>query len=269
MRRWLTQLRSVGPLLVMASIAAIAGYIMIRSHHRQPLPDTVPSGTDNVEATVDDRLRQFGSEARRRWQPAFSHAGISYPPRQLVFVGLKLERHLLIYAADDARVPKLIRDLPVLAASGTLGPKLREGDRQVPEGLYRIDWLNPNSRHVLSMRISYPNDLDLQHAREEGRDQPGCDIMIHGGSASIGCLAIGDEPSIDLFVLAADTGIENIRVILTPVDFRVRDLPPSRPPAPPWTAGLYAQIAAELGRLPSQGSPSTTQHHRQDPVEPR
>ncbi|MGA2500994.1 MAG: hypothetical protein ABSH20_24925 [Tepidisphaeraceae bacterium] len=269
MRRRFIQLRSVGSLLAIASIAAIALYIMTHHPQRHPVPITTPTGKSTDEPTIADRVRQFGPEARRHWQPLFSNARINYPPRELILVGLKLERRLLIYAADDAHTPTLVRDLPIRAASGTLGPKLREGDRQVPEGLYRIDWLNPNSRHTLSLHITYPNDFDLQHARAEGRDQPGTDIMIHGGNTSIGCLAIGDEPSIDLFILAADTGIENLRVILSPVDFRVRSLPADRPPAPAWTAALYAQIDAELRPLPAPGPPATTSDSRPAPAGPR
>ena len=82
---------------------------------------------------------------------------------------------------------------PILAASGVSGPK-REGDKQVPEGFYRIELLNPNSRYHLSLRVNYPNADDLERARQDGRalSTLGGDIMIHGGSASIGCLALGD-----------------------------------------------------------------------------
>jgi hypothetical protein len=72
--------------------------------------------------------------------------------------------------------------------------------------------------------------------------------MIHGGAASIGCLAMGDSAAEDLFVLAAETGIKNISVILTPVDFRVRDLPPN-PPSPRWTTELYQEIRKALAPL--------------------
>ena len=49
---------------------------------------------------------------------------------------------------------------PVLGASGVLGPKLKEGDRQVPEGVYRVPELNPNSDFHLSLRLDYPNEFD-------------------------------------------------------------------------------------------------------------
>ena len=76
-----------------------------------------------------------------------------------------------------------------------LGPKLREGDRQVPEGVYTIANMNPNSISHLSLALSYPNDFDRARAAEDGRadNTLGGSIMIHGGSGSIGCMAVGDE----------------------------------------------------------------------------
>ena len=119
----------------------------------------------------------------------------------------------------------------------------------MPEGVYRIKPLNPNSAFHLALRLRYPNDFDRAMATTEGRDQPGTDIMIHGRDRSIGCLAMGDEAAENLFILAAETGIENIMVILAPADFRHRTLPPDMPPVPPWTAELYEQIRLELAKL--------------------
>ena len=67
---------------------------------------------------------------------------------------------------------------PIRAASGALGPKLREGDRQVPEGVYDIESLNPNSRFHVALRVGYPNAFDRQMAGREGRTALGGDIMI-------------------------------------------------------------------------------------------
>ena len=83
--------------------------------------------------------------------------------------------------------------------SGRLGPKLKEGDRQVPEGLYRVESLNPNSRYHLSLRVNYPNEQDKSYGRLDGRNNLGTDIMIHGKDCSIGCLAMGD-PSCDFLI---------------------------------------------------------------------
>src|SRR5579871_965545 len=165
------------------------------------------------EKTVADRLAQYGPDARERMKPYFDAAKIAYPPAILTLVGLKAEKSLEVYAAGADHALRFIRKYPILAASGVAGPKLREGDRQVPEGIYPVEWLNPNSSYHLSFRVGYPNEFDREHAASEGRTNLGGDIMIHGKAASIGCLGMGDPASEELFVLAADVGISNITVI--------------------------------------------------------
>jgi murein L,D-transpeptidase YafK len=158
---------------------------------------------------------------------------------------------LQVYAAGEDEAFHFVCAYPVLAASGILGPKLREGDRQVPEGVYRIWELNPNSRYHVSLWIGYPNEFELARAAEEERWEPGGEIMIHGGASSTGCLAMGDPAAEDLFVLVALTGIENVSVVIAPVDFRKQSLgvtPPANAPA--WTCEVYDQINAELARYP-------------------
>lgn len=202
--------------------------------------------------TVAQRVQQYGAAVDQRWRPFFQAKGVSYPPARIILVGIKKEKRLEVYAGNTGQPAQLIRAYPILCASGNLGPKLREGDRQVPEGLYRIALLNPNSLYHLSLRVSYPNDFDRAQATKDGRTQLGGDIMIHGKNVSIGCLAMGDEAAEDLFILAERSGIKNIRVILTPVDFRKESLTAVQVGQPPWVDGLYAQIAGalhELGRL--------------------
>lgn len=201
------------------------------------------------QATIADRLAQYGPAARARLKPYFDTAGIAYPPKRIVLVGLKQERQLEVWGSGDGKKYKLLHTYPILAASGVLGPKLREGDRQVPEGLYRVELLNPNSLYHLSLRVNYPNAFDLQHAKEEGRTEPGSDIMIHGKAASIGCLAMGDPAVEEIFVLVAETGIEKVEIILSPVDFRKQVLPKVEKPLPAWTAELYRTIQERLSQL--------------------
>lgn len=126
---------------------------------------------------------------------------------------------------------------------------MRQGDGQVPEGIYRIESLNPNSLCHLSLRVGYPNDFDRRQAQRDGRTELGGDIMIHGGWESSGCLAMGDKAAEDLFVLAARTGIDNIVLILCPVDFRRRDLPYSGS-QPAWVQALYTDIREALKSFP-------------------
>jgi murein L,D-transpeptidase YafK len=198
--------------------------------------------------TVKDRLKEFGSAARLRWAPHFNAAGVTYPPSRVTFVALKQERMFEVWAAGATNM-SLIKRYPVLAASGGPGPKLREGDKQVPEGVYEIESLNPNSAFHVALRLNYPNAFDRTQAAKDARTNLGGDIMIHGKSASIGCLALGDEAAEDVFTLAADVGLKNVKVICSPVDFRRVDLP-TMEQIPAWTGELYSRIKAEMTALP-------------------
>jgi hypothetical protein len=202
--------------------------------------------------TVAERLDQFGETARGRWKPYFNNAQTVYPPASVKLVAVKAEHALQVYVADKSGWYHWIRSYPILAASGYPGPKLSEGDGQVPEGIYPIESLNPNSRFHVALRVGYPNSFDRSQAEKEGRTNLGGDIMIHGNSVSVGCLAMGDEASEDLFVLAADAGLPNIMVIITPVDFRKGKTVPTQVKLPEWTGVLYSQIKTQLAELPEE-----------------
>jgi hypothetical protein len=202
--------------------------------------------------TVPERIAGFGGAVHKRLALRFGEIGAAYPPKKVVLVGLKQERALEVWVSDGGAEFQYLKTYPILGTSGTLGPKLAEGDEQIPEGLYRIESLNPNSLYHLALRVNYPNSFDKAKGAQDGRANLGCDIMIHGKNVSIGCLAMGDEAAEDLFVLGAETGIENIAVILSPVDFRVRGLPSNMPATPAWTSELYADIQTELMKLTRQ-----------------
>ncbi|MEL6177768.1 MAG: L,D-transpeptidase family protein [Myxococcota bacterium] len=200
--------------------------------------------------TIHDRLEQHGDKARRKLGALFERAGVAYPPERLVLVGLKKERRLLVYA-DDGEGMRFIKAYPIRAASGTLGPKRREGDFQVPEGLYNIDFFNPNSSNHLSMRVTYPSADDRLHAKRERRKGSlGGEIYIHGKWSSAGCLAMGDRAIEEIWVMAVDTGKRNIDVILSPVDFRVRRLPKKARNQADWVLERYTAIREALEALP-------------------
>ena len=238
-------IRRTSQFIILSGLAICA--IVIRAQLAAPFTNAPPAMTG--EKTVADRLKEFGAVVHARLEPRFHEIGVPYPPKKLILVGLKQERQLELWVSDGSHDFRYLKSYPILAASGTWGPKLKEGDRQVPEGLYKIESLNPNSRFHLALRVNYPNDFDKEHGRRDERTHLGGDIMIHGGAASIGCLAMGDDAAEDLFVLAAETSIKNISVILTPLDFRVRDLPPNSAPAASLTPDLYAQIRKALAPL--------------------
>lgn len=194
--------------------------------------------------SVDDRLRDFGGRCDGLWRARCAEAGLPYPPARVMLLGLKAERRLEVFAASADGPYKFLAEFPIQAASGGPGPKLREGDRQVPEGLYDIASLNPNSRFHVSLRVAYPDAEDKAHAKVEGRTNLGGDIMIHGGAASIGCLALGDPAAEELFTLAARV---KTRVAILPCDFRTGAADP--PGAAAWMADRYRRLRTLVKEL--------------------
>ena len=85
----------------------------------------------------------------------------------------------------------------VAARSGKLGPKLKEGDRQAPEGFYSVakPQLNPNSDYHLAFNIGYPNELD------RALNRTGSFIMVHGSNVSIGCFAMTDPVIEEIYLI--------------------------------------------------------------------
>ncbi|MCP8940666.1 murein L,D-transpeptidase [Alsobacter sp. SYSU M60028] len=91
----------------------------------------------------------------------------------------------------------LLKTYPVCRWSGQLGPKKREGDRQVPEGFYTVtaSQMNPNSAYWLSFNVGYPNTLERAMGRNGG------DIMVHGTCSSRGCFAMTNEQVEEIYAV--------------------------------------------------------------------
>jgi len=115
--------------------------------------------------TVAHHVAQYGESVRNGLAPDFEQAGVEYPRERVKLVGLKAEHTVQVWASGSDRQWNHIKDYPILGMNGTLGPKLREGDRQVPEGLYRVESLNPNSLYHLALRVDYPNAEDRRAVR--------------------------------------------------------------------------------------------------------
>ena len=113
----------------------------------------------------------------------------------------------------------LFREYNVCMASGELGPKRQEGDRQVPEGFYHIDRFNPNSNYHLSLGINYPNTSDKILGV---KNQLGGDIFIHGACVTIGCIPITDNEIKSLYIYcleAINSGQKKIPITFFPAKF--------------------------------------------------
>jgi len=170
------------------------------------------------KATVTTVKEDLKDVVKKRLKSPLKSQGFDDYPNKIAILAFKDERKLEVYGWKDNQ-PKLIKTYDFTAFSGFLGPKLREGDKQIPEGVYKMEYLNPNSSYHLSIKVSYPNDFDRRKGKLEGRKKLGGDIFIHGKAVTIGCIPIGDIAIEELFVLASSvkTGIE---IIISPRDFR-------------------------------------------------
>jgi len=198
---------------------------------------------------VADVLREYGPHVHERLEPVFARARADYPPHHVYLLAFKKERKVELWVDGWKHRPVFVRSYPILAASGKAGPKLREGDLQVPEGIYRILYLNPNSHYHLSMKINYPNRFDREMAEIDGRTDLGGDIFIHGENLSIGCIAVGDPAIEDLFVLMAESGVRNAEVVIAPRDLREKPPPKVTKVELRWLPVLYRRISRALQRF--------------------
>lgn len=208
------------------------------------LSSCAPHG--NYTQDMQYKIHKFAPAALAQLKPAFQKAGVSYPPEEITLLVFKNERRMELWARSGMSDPwRHIKNYPVLAASGGPGPKLRDMDRQVPEGIYKLEALNPDSRFDLSMELNYPNSEDQYHARMDGRTDLGGEIFIHGNKLSIGCIAIGNPNIEQLFVLVDEVGMRNVTVIVAPNDLRYEKPLPSKEKVT-WLPQLYGQIYQAL-----------------------
>ncbi len=112
----------------------------------------------------------------------------------------KKEAELEIWKMTSNGQYALLKTYPMCRWSGQLGPKTREGDRQVPEGFYPITPLqmNPNSNYYLSFNVGYPNAYDQAWGRTGGN------IMVHGVCSSAGCFSMTDAQIADIYAVARE-----------------------------------------------------------------
>jgi murein L,D-transpeptidase YafK len=161
------------------------------------------SGCDAQTSPDKPQQHSRAAEAAERVRPALERdlAARGLAVGNPVFIrAFKQERQLELFV-KDVRSGKfeLFRTYRIAGASGNLGPKLAEGDFQVPEGFYHVppSAMKPDSQYHLAFNIGYPNAYDLAHKRT------GSLIMVHGDRVSIGCLAMTDEKIEEIYTLCA------------------------------------------------------------------
>ena len=113
----------------------------------------------------------------------------------------KEESELEVWKQNREGRYAMLKTYPICRWSGELGPKIKEGDRQAPEGFYSISpgQMNPNSQYYLSFDLGYPNAFDRAHGRT------GAQLMVHGDCSSRGCYSMTDEQISEIYALGRDS----------------------------------------------------------------
>ena len=113
----------------------------------------------------------------------------------------KQEAELEVWKQDRSGRFALLKTYPICRWSGDLGPKVREGDRQAPEGFYSITpaQMNPQSAYYLSFNTGYPNAYD------KALGHTGSQLMVHGDCSSRGCYAMTDEQIAEIYSLGRES----------------------------------------------------------------
>jgi len=121
----------------------------------------------------------------------------------------KKEAELEIWKMKADGKYTLLKTYPMCRWSGQLGPKIKEGDRQVPEGFYAITpgQMNPNSAYYLSFNVGYPNAYD------RAWNHTGGSIMVHGACSSAGCFSMTDEQIAEIYAVAREGFLGGQRAI--------------------------------------------------------
>ena len=147
---------------------------------------------ERVRAAIQDRQQII--------EKKLNENKITIENLNLLFVAYKDDDLLDVYAKNKQESAyKKILSYKVCSRSGELGPKRKQGDKQVPEGFYYVDRFNPASSFHLSLGISYPN---LADKRKSKATNLGGDIFIHGSCVTIGCLPMTDNYIKEIYLLA-------------------------------------------------------------------
>jgi murein L,D-transpeptidase YafK len=163
------------------------------------------------------RVKAAYAEKESEIKNAFREKNLRFDGMHLFIRGFKREEKLEVWVREkDKQNFSIFCTYDFCASSGTLGPKRKEGDLQIPEGVYHINHFNPESNFHLSLGINYPNDSDKILG---DKTSPGSAIYIHGNCVTIGCIPITDDKIKELYILAVEArnnGQEKIPVHIFP-----------------------------------------------------
>lgn len=148
-----------------------------------------------------DRVKNAYDEKEKIVKQYFTDANLPYKGFSLFIRAFKVERKVEAWVKTADNSYKLLTTFPFCTTSGKLGPKRKEGDLQIPEGVYTLNHFNPQSNFHLSLGVSYPNASDKILSDKK---RPGGAIYIHGACVTIGCIPITDDKIKELYIIAVE-----------------------------------------------------------------
>lgn len=164
------------------------------------------------------RVRQAYKEKESVMLDYLENCSINKNELRIYLRAFKKEKKIELWAKNSMdKSYKFIKEYKICMTSGGIGPKRKQGDRQIPEGFYHIDRFNPFSNYYLSLGINYPNKSDRILGE---RTNLGGDIFIHGSCVTIGCMPITNDRIKELYIFcveAKNSGQETIPVTIFPM----------------------------------------------------
>jgi len=162
------------------------------------------AGAMALAACETDTLSPTGARALRPLPAALAEEmeRKNLPKESPILVRIfKEEAELEVWKQDAEGKYALLKTYPICRWSGELGPKIKEGDRQAPEGFYSITpgQMNPNSNYYLAFDLGFPNAYD------RANDRTGAFLMVHGDCSSRGCYAMTDEQIQEIYAMGRDS----------------------------------------------------------------
>lgn len=193
------------------------------------LKDVAPERVENQRAHADGETTLPGTPDISAFEQRLITVGVKVGDPVLLRV-FKSEAELEIWMKRDGAYV-LFATYPICNWSGTLGPKLAEGDKQTPEGFYTIArrQLHQIGRWPRSLNLGFPNVYDQAKARS------GSYILVHGGCSSVGCFAMTNPVINEIYRLtqaAIIRGQEHVPIQVFP--FRMTDANLAKHPKSEW-----------------------------------
>lgn len=160
------------------------------------------SGSFKQTQLSNARVRLAYDEKEQLVKDYFRKQNLTYEGFRLFIRAFKTEGKVEVWVRENrGETFHLIQTYDFCSTSGTPGPKRKEGDLQVPEGIYHLNHFNPQSRFHLSLGVSYPNASDRILSDQT---HPGGAIYIHGNCVTVGCIPITDAKISELYVMAVE-----------------------------------------------------------------